>query len=233
MFNGFEGDSITVPSCEKHNEAKSARDRGIITAIIWTAYQESKRNPTSSILTPNVVKAIQLLEPNFPQAKHEVRLRNILVRPPSDLDVPFPYTQPGINPRGWIRQLTAALVWSVVGKYDPQTRWDKAGPWSPGIITENIPIEVEEAAFLSFRNQNVEMELNALPWHKGWSSEPRRYPEDIYSFDICVLESLEEWDGTEIMFRHRFYNDTSVWYIGITTSYETKYCILNTLKNVQ
>lgn len=233
MFDGFECDRITVPACEKHNQSKSGRDRAIVTAISMTAYQESKRNPASSILTPDVIKAFEVLYPNFPKAENEVSLRNILVNPPSDLDMPFPYTQPSVNPRNWIRQLTAAMVWSVVGKHDPQIKWDERWVWSPGLIPIDEPIELEKAASLFIRNQNTETELNALTWHKGWSSKPRKYPSDIYSFDICFLEPLQKWDDTEIMFRHRFYHNTSVWYMGIAESSETKLCLLNAIQNVQ
>jgi hypothetical protein len=231
MFDGFECDSITVPSCEKHNHSKSTSDRAIITAIIMSAYQEWKRDPTCQILTPNVIKAIKVLEPNFSQAKNEVSLKKILVNPPSNLDIPFPYTQPSVNPRDWIRQLTAALVWSVIGKHDARIEWDKSRVWSPGLFPIIEPIDSEKAAELFIKHRDIEGELNALDWHSGWSPKPRNYPMDIYSFDICFLESPQKWEGIDIMFRHRFYNNTSVWFLGITVPAEIKSLLRSAVDN--
>jgi hypothetical protein len=225
MFSAFQCDSITVPACDKHNTQKSIGDRAIVTAIASGAYQLWKHKPTSPSLTPNVVKAIKALEMDFHQAENEVRLRNFLINPPPDLDVQWPYIRPGVDVGGWVRQLTAALVWSAVGKHDPSTTWSETWIWSPSFITSTKPIKPDEAVSIFYRNQDVEAELNALPWRQGWSSRPRPYPEDIYSFEVA-LKTQSESDNTEVAFRHRFYNNTSVWYALFPASPEVRSCLL-------
>ena len=131
MFDGFDCDSITVPACEAHNTSKSGRDRAIVTAISILAYQVWKQDANDRNLTPNVIKAVKNLEPNFSRAETEVGLRDFLVNPPSGLLNSLPYTKSSVNPENWIRQLTAALVWSAIGKYNSRIEWDKANAWSP------------------------------------------------------------------------------------------------------
>ncbi|HEY4717548.1 MAG TPA: hypothetical protein VIH14_00910, partial [Anaerolineales bacterium] len=59
MFTGFDCDSITVPSCDKHNTRKNIGDRAIITAILMGASQmlsnRAKLSTPLIRLTPNVI----------------------------------------------------------------------------------------------------------------------------------------------------------------------------------
>jgi hypothetical protein len=215
MFCGFDTDSITVPSCDKHNTEKSIGDRAVITAIIMSASQMLNNLDKLNVqLTSNVITAIKLVEPNIPKAKNEVELRDILIDPPEGLDIQIPYTQPGANIYGWMRQLSAALVWSVIGLYEPDIQWDNALAWSPGFLPIAEPITSEKAASLLGDYHDLEKrEFDKLSWRPGWSAAPKNYPADIYSFEIGFPKDRQDLLDMNVVFRHRFYNSTSVWYV--------------------
>jgi hypothetical protein len=223
MFNGFDCDSITVPSCEKHNTGKSIGDRGIVTALIMSVSQMyNNRDKLSVVLTPNIIRAIQLLEPDFPQARNEVELRDIFIDPPEGFDIPLPYMQPSAFIPSWIKQLTAALVWSVIGFHDKETDWDNSVPWSHGYLpASGSPINFDEVAAELAKNRELDHEFEQMKWHNGWSAMPRNYPKDIYSFELSFVAEPERWEGKNIIFRHRFYNSTSVWHNWLKASPKT------------
>ena len=225
MFTGFDCDCITVPSCDEHNTNKSIGDRAIITAILMGASQTlNNRNkfPHPIIqLTPNVITAIRLIEPSFGQAKNEVHLRSFLLDPSDDINIPVPFTQLGEIIPQWVKQLTAALLWSVKGQYEPNIKWDESRVWSPEVVSVSKPITTEYAASLLSKHQSLEQYFTGLSWHLGWSAYPRNYPSDIYSFEVCFIEDPENWKGLNLGFRHRFYNGISVWYIWLSAPQET------------
>jgi hypothetical protein len=122
--------------------------------------------------------------------------------------------QPSAFIHGWIRQLTAALVWSVTGSYDPNTDWDNSVPWSHGYLpSSGEPRTFEDISNEMLKNQDIDQLFKQMKWHDGWSALPRKYPKDIYSFELSFIQNLEPWQGLNVVFRHRFYNSTSVWKI--------------------
>ena len=217
MFNGFRCDKITVPSCSKHNTDKNLRDRGIITGLVMSAYQLWQHKPDSPSLTKNVIKAIKIHEKNFNQAQNEVALRDFISTPPQHLmNLRLPYLQPKVEIKGWVKQLTAALVWSVTGTYDPQIDWDKTLVDSPNYFQGPAPMEIETAQSTASCNYYIEERLQHSTWYPGWSSGRTGYPSDLYCFELCFFEGEQK-----ILFRHRFYNSASIWYAGFTAPTET------------
>ena len=218
MFREFDCGRITVPACERHNSNKNIDDRAFVTWVVRAAYALWKRYPASSTLTPNVLKTVRAVESQFGQAKREVTLRpllkdtlGVLRVPLKESDWQLPYIAPRVQPRAWIRQLTAALVWSAIGEHDPTINWDAAWAWSPDFFPGNVSVEVTEAARTILEHRHIQETLDVLPWSCGWSSIPR-YPEDIYSFDVVFLDDPQQWPDKRAAFRHRFYNGTSTWY---------------------
>jgi len=222
MFEKFECDRITVPSCDKHNSNKNIGDRAIVTAMLMGAYKVRMDYPGSPMLTSNILKAIDEAIPDFPQAKKEVQLRSFIIDSPKGIDFNLPYIEPQTKIYSWMRKLAAGLIWSVSGKHDFYFDWDKTLVWSPGYHPISGPIPREEATQRIFQNRNFESKLNTLDWHLGWTAKPREYPRDIYAFDFCFLDYPEEWDGMNIIFKHHFYNDISVWYTCFMVSPEAK-----------
>lgn len=229
MFNGFVCDAITVPACPIHNSEKHIGDRAIVTAMAMSAYVAWKNFPTSAQLTENVVKAIKALEPNFDQAKDKVWLDNFLINPPpelntQDLDIKVPYLVDDKTTRlhAWMRQLTAGLVWSVIGQRDERILWNDALVWSPNYLRAAQPRDWIKSATSFLEGEGLETLLKSFFWHSGWSSKPTSYPSDIYSFDICFPSIVEGEENGRIIFRHRFYNGTAVWYVGFSVPRDTK-----------
>jgi hypothetical protein len=245
MFAAFECDSITVPSCEAHNTRKSRRDQAIVTSIAMAARQLMLNYPESRYLTKNVRTAVNRLEPEFRRAKKDVQLRDYGLNPRTGLNIQLPYLESSVELAKWMRQLTAALVWSVVGKRDTLQDWDKAWSWSPTWHPTNSPeiLKGEDKTPYWTTKLQIEEYLKNLSWAEGWSAEPRKYPADIYSFGLHIVEPSEldeaplSYDAvfgdkasigtssTRILFQHRFYNAILVWYVGFVASQEAVTCL--------
>jgi hypothetical protein len=45
MFKGFECDSITVPSCDRHNSAKGGNDQAIVNGLLIPLFNGSNHYP--------------------------------------------------------------------------------------------------------------------------------------------------------------------------------------------
>jgi hypothetical protein len=228
MFEAFDCDRITVPACEEHNNSKSEKDRAIVTTLIRGVDQMQSGGLLRTALSPNVAKALSILEPDFRQANRELTLQHYLIDPPKDLEIDLPYLKPEVRIRTWVVQLTAALVWSVVGAYDPDSDWQNAWSWSPHYVQTAGPVSFEDAAHTALKGKLVENKVEHLSaWWPGWSAKPRVYPPDIYNFKICLVPNPEDWDGKEVIFKHLFYGST-MWYVWFSTSQNTK----DTLKDM-
>lgn len=214
MFKGFTHAAITVPSCDAHNYSKHLGDQAIVTAIAWSAHCLMQDHPESPLLTNNVRKAINILQPQFAQASNQVELRLYL-------NLRLPYLQPSAQIQPWMRQLTAALVWSAVGRKDPLCNWDEACSWSPTWRQDPPDPLTKEGELQYWRaKSNLEQSFNTLTWSPGWSHIPH-YPQDIYSFELSFMHIPEIQEISFIFFRHRFYNGISTWYVGFAASKQT------------
>jgi hypothetical protein len=219
MFSAFACDSITVPSCVAHNTGKGDKDRAMLTVLIKSLYRalEDNDNPNGNALPADVIKAIDALKPNFAQANREVRDGSFLVDPELAFEIPTV----GISAFEWIRQLSASLVWSVRGEFDPSIRWADALVWNSMYIQGPAQLEVKNAAALMVMNQLAEWNLESFDWKGGWSAFPRSYPRDIYNFSVCFSPTLVRQIENEVAFRHQFYSRLN-WYIWFAPSTETR-----------
>ena len=224
MFTGFACNHITVPSCDEHNTQKHIGDRAVVTAIAMSAYQMYLQQPTNPKFTLNVIKAMNLLRDNFRQVGDKVELRELLDTNLLDMDTKLPYIQPSINIKAWMVHLTAALLWSVIGRWDPGIKWTEASAWSPTFVPGSGPFSGEQLGekLVSDAYRRKRDFFAQLPWRSGWLPSPRGYPIDIYAFDICPIEGDSRIDAIEVLMRHRFYNDIALWYTWVTISGETK-----------
>ncbi len=224
IFEAFDCDRITVPSCDIHNSEKNLKDRAVATAFLRGLYF-GLRNAS---LTPNQLEALDVTQEKIGEAR-EVTLKPLVHDPLGELDVQLPHIDETKILHDWMRQLTAALVWSVSGEYDPSIHWEDALVWSPDYVPdESIPdpgiIDIRDTNSVSIFEESMAKKSNVDqfcdPWWSGWSSFPRRYPRDIYYFDVCLSPSQEfanSEDGIDIVFRHRFYGQYS-WYVFFATS---------------
>jgi hypothetical protein len=111
------------------------------------------------------------------------------------------YLPPIINMPKWIRQLTAAIVYSATLDYDATIDWKKIKVESPEWIFTKGPGTVETTEAISHFTRMGERKsilLLNLNWEDGWSAHPRPYPKSIYKFNIHLSSDV-------IMVRHLFY----------------------------
>jgi hypothetical protein len=231
MFEAFDCDSITVPACDRHNTAKNLDDRAIVAFFLRGLYTGFK----SGTLTENVLRAFEVAERNLKNAR-EVTLRPLVVDPIGELDTPLSHIDETAKVKAWMRQLTAALVWSVVGEFDPSVRWDDAVVWSPEFAPDTGLLNIEEAKLRIERLQSIKSNINSLAvqWWPGWSSFPREYPRDIYRFELSFIPSqylLRDESDTGIIFRHWFYSQFS-WFVWFTAPQQVRLLIMNTVKKM-
>lgn len=219
MFEGFKHTAITVPSCSEHNSEKSNMDRAVVTGLVRTLDQMPVTGSAPRPFPANVSQAIARLAPNYAQANNMVTMQPYLLDGPDELMVDLPFLEPDAQLIPWIKQLTAALVWSAIGYYDPETDWDAALAWSRTYVRVIGPITASEARHRALDALGRELKLeNECSWSKGWSGKPDPYPADIFRFDVSFLPQSE--GENHIIFRHTFYDDIK-WFVGFTTSPRT------------
>jgi hypothetical protein len=124
FFKGFSCDSITVPSCDKHNTRKSGNDQAIVSACLLALYNGSERYSVEADIT----KAIETAKPSFVRAKRKAVSAPLISNPPEDLvDLPnVAHLAASADIRSWVRQLTAALVYDANQAFDPNIKWNEA-----------------------------------------------------------------------------------------------------------
>lgn len=207
MFVDFECDGITVPACPVHNSNKSGSDRTIITALIRSLDQMRLKEHKPDTFSSNVDKAIRLLKPNYRQANNLLSMEPYLLDAIDELAIDLPYLEADIQTPNWIKQITAALLWSAIGEYDSATDWANAWAWSPHFVKVAGPINTSEAREKAIRNVTTETKIdNSFAWFQGWSAHPRPYPSDIFRFEISFVKKSEDWDGKQVIFKHFFYS---------------------------
>lgn len=213
MFKGFSCDSITVPSCEKHNSSKGGSDQAIVSAFLVPLYNGREDYD----LEDEILRAIELAKSSFPRTKRRAIDSPLFNDGPQELrDLPnLAYLIPEMDIKGWIRQLTAALVYDAIQNFDDTITWNDVNPWSPDWVEASGPTSVtfEESVSTLDRKRTVQSQLENFDWIDGWSAHPRPYPSIIYHFQV-------HFEPTEIIFKHKFYNRYN-WYVWFSASPET------------
>jgi hypothetical protein len=231
MFEAFNCDSITVPSCEKHNTVRSLDDRAIITFFLAGLYYYFRVGS----LTENQLRAFEIAQHKLKNAS-EVTLQPLVRDPLGNLDTSFSHIDETAKVKNWMRQLTGALVWSVLGNYDSSINWDEAIVWSPTYRVDTGLLDIQQAGLELGKLRSIESDLNriSIHWWAGWSSYPNGYPCDIYRFDVSLLPSqylLQNDSRPELIFQHHFYGKFP-WYVLFAASKDTKTTIANVLQEV-
>jgi hypothetical protein len=199
MFKGFDCDSITVPSCNKHNSSKGGSDQAIVSAFLLPLDIGQDQFP----LEKEIQSAIELHYPAFERVKRNLIRMPFLADPPNIFkDLPdLAYLSSNMKFWDWIRQLSAGIVYDAVGINGMGINWSKVKPWSAEWHGSDEPISFEYSLALKLleRNRNIKSPLESLSWQNGWSAKPRAYPEVIYSFQLHFQ------DAHNVILRHVFY----------------------------
>ncbi len=220
FFNGFECDSITVPSCEEHNHEKGVSDQAIVNSLLIPLYSGRARHP----LEPDVEKAIGHALPSFEKETKNVVIQTpLLENPPSELqDLPdVAYLTSSIDWPLWLRHMTAALVHNIVGNDSFSILWSRARCWSPDWFQRRTltPLTFDQAFRITSENHREEERLSGVAWESGWSAYPRGYPELIYYFQV-------RFEGQNSVFFRRVFFGKYKMYVH----FETPRRIINKLK---
>jgi hypothetical protein len=231
MFEAFDCDSITVPSCDSHNTARNLDDRAIVTFFLRGLLYSFK----TGSLTPNQLKAYELAQHKLGEA-NEATLQPLVRDPLGVMDVPLSHIDETKKVKDWMRQLTAALTWSVQGNYDPSVNWDQAIVWSPEYAVDIGQLDIEQAGLKLKKHRSIKSEVDRISvyWWPGWTSYPRGYPPDIYHFHVSLLPSqylLENGSKSEVIFRHCFYGQ-SQWYVWFAATDTVKTIVESALREM-
>lgn len=202
-------DSITVYSCVKHNQDKSYRDAVIVSFLIRAATKQWRglRNIPFEV-SEMMEESLQTIE-NLKKTYPDIPLISPL--PVTLQDFPdMPYIPSEIDIYGWIKQITAGLIYNAINGYDSSIMWDEIGVMSPQYVENNIPPFGDEQTLVDeLQKWSAEVQrLNSVYWFSGWASGKRNpYPIKIYQFKVSFLSDY-------VYFKHRFY-DTFDWYIRL------------------
>jgi len=208
MFNGYECDSITAPSCIKHNSRKSGSDQAIVSALLMPLAGFDGRFP----LDPEVNAAIERARSAFEYAKRSALDVPLLKDPPKGKpNLPnVSYLQPTVNIKAWVKQLTAAIVWNALRKRDSSIDWDDVAAWSAEWMESDDSSSVSRADAVAVIKEKkaLKAQLDELSWAEGWSAHPRPYPWVIYRFWL-------HFKPEEVIFKHQFYS-LYTWYAWVS-----------------
>ena len=231
IFEAFSCDSITVPACNDHNSARNLDDRAIVSFFL----RGLEYGFRSGSLTPNQITAYKKAVEKLGHAS-EVNSHDMQWDPTGTLHGRLVHIDQTDRVHGWMRQLTAAIVWSALGGFDKDCKWDQAVVWSP----EYLEAEPALASLLTTGDKLLELQdrkasllSRSLHWWRGWSASPRPYPPDIYRFEISFAPSEDlkaGGDDYDVMFRHWFYGQFS-WYVYFETSPNTKRALRRAVEN--
>jgi hypothetical protein len=221
LFRYFDCDSITVPSCDAHNGKKSGRDQAIIHGffISLLGYQRN--------LEPAVHKAILGAKNGFEYTKKAAVKACLIRNPPVNVqELPkIAYLTKENKIYDWIRQLSAAIIYDAINKYDPSIPWENlrifSQNWVPAQSANGL--DLDKTIELFKKQEKGKVELDDLIWQDGWSAHPKPYPQDIYRFRF-------HFGNESIVLRHIFCN-RFYWHIWLPNNEHLKNSILKKIKS--
>jgi hypothetical protein len=205
MFRGFECDSITAPSCDKHNCKKSGNDHAIVSAFLISL----ANHPTQYSRGGDVKKAIELAQPSFERAKRKAINRPLIVNATKAIaKLPnVAYLTASANIYNWMRMLSAVLIWDALKGRDDSIEWKKVVVESPDFMQSKGQLKEHQAYTAVQRGQDMRSRYGAFMWEVGWSATLRPYPKNLYHFSMNL-------NGGDVTFWHTFYRTYS-WYVSI------------------
>ncbi len=216
LFKGFICDKITVPSCEKHNKHKSFDDESIIKAMLISLDNLSEKYKYEK----EIKKLINSTKPYFPQVKKTVKSELISDKLPKDLKYELAHLSGNIDIEEWIKQITAALVYSVIKRYDPANKFKEAFVFLPFWIPNSVVYKGLKNIKKELKRKKHFKELfEGNEWSDGWSSGKNNYPASIYKFFFSIVDEF-------VIFKHVFLKQYN-WYVVFEASDKTKKMLLD------
>lgn len=217
LFKYSRCDRITVPSCIAHNGEKSGRDQAIIHGFFKSLldFQED--------LEPEVYKAILGATNGFKYSKRRAVLAHLIKDPHKNLQAQpkIAYLTKENKIHNWIKQLSAAIIFDAIKRYDPSIIWDNLQTFSPNFVPAKSAqgIDQDQVNEMLTNQQQCMIELETHHWLDGWSAYPKPYPHKIYRFRFHL-------GAKNIILNHIFCNQF-FWYIWLPASEEIRNILVN------
>jgi hypothetical protein len=185
IFRPSGGKSFKVPSCKQHNTEKSSRDQAIIHGFLKSllCWKDS--------LEPEIYKTLIEAMKGFNRTK-----RTAIIRTPiKNANEKIPklcYLTKENEIHGWIRHLSAAVIYDALQRYEPSVSWDKLDVFSPDFIPskDNKGLEVNQFIKNNNLRRSIEKEINQLGWIEGWSANRNCYKPKVYRFEIAKNKNI-------------------------------------------
>lgn len=213
LFKAADCDMITVPSCDAHNSEKSFADKAVLTAMAKVVLEGYKVNSRDQKYTPNIMKTVASIEAAFSEVAQLVTWQGFYVEPEPWQTNDMVYFKTSLFFLDWVRQLTAAVVWHVVGEPQSNVVWDAVEVYNPYFYTGG-PYQQDEGNKAVLDSEYKRLVLDDLTWHRGWSAHPKPYPRDIFRFDLS-FDTVESYSTANVTFRHTFFNGDVLFYVPI------------------
>jgi len=209
LFKDFKYSSITVPSCEKHNNEKHSKDQGFVSSFMLSIQQLVNHGIGIKKISPTVLTAVMKGREN--QLNKVGTFRDFFKNPPSKFNFQNIYIHSEVDMANWIRHISAGLIWSKIGKFEPAIDWQYSIVKSPNFIPYNNPLPIVEAKKIAlYMNESIRIINEDIDWKPGWYQKPHGYPNEIYNFSVSPFS--QDKANTKYLMRHEFYNNF-IWII--------------------
>lgn len=230
MFQDSSCGRFTVPSCVEHNTHKSGDDAAVMSLLLREVHGRLKDEISQNQmqLLDRHSRRLAETKQRIMEQSRNVSEKRMIQDHPGFVDRPVPYIDRSSILYKWMRQLTAALVWTATGTHDNGIEWSKAFVFCDRFIPESdtaLMTLADVAHRLEHRREERRyIDRFASLWSAGWTPPNGQYPRDIYRFEVSLVPSCDLTDDGSLLivfFRHFFFGDQA-WYVGFTTSRATK-----------
>ncbi len=219
FFEGTQCSSITVPSCDLHNSAKSGADHAVKAALLRGVEELIARGIRTDV--PDALRrSMDAMQDKYRQANALVTMQPFISDDPADEGLRLPFLHKDAQIESWVKTLTAALVWSVTGTNESGSDWDRAWLWSPSYYAGRLDVPLSTETFQAKIDKVIYTWRHleeAGRWRSGWQPHPDPFPPALYRFDVCVEASK----GTPtVIIRHSFFG-SHLYFARFGTSEQT------------
>ena len=188
----LECDRITVPSCHTHNTDKGGVDQAVATAMMMNLFERARGDVLECTADlerqlPLVVRrVVRYIPSSYARTFRTVKptqVHSFICELTPLYHIPF-----SLDP--WIRQIAAALAFDADKIFHQGSNWDETKVWSPSMYSgPHSPYHHVEEVWESMSKKRAQHHLfDHHQWKQGWTSHPRPYPSEIFSFQVSSLE---------------------------------------------
>lgn len=191
LFKGFRVDSLTVYSCEKHNNKKSFDDEAIVKSMLIALEKHD------IVKNEDIKLSLDIIKLHHTQVKNKIS-ENTLYKQ-NNIDYNFTVLSPDVKLDDWIKKLSAGLIWYKTRFFDHDNRFDDSI-----VIEKNSYPNYETPKDLLFFEKEYKKKIELISiiekgkWINGWNDKKNTYPVTIYTFYYKFI-------GKKLIIKYVFY----------------------------